>query len=364
MDKRSLLLKELAMGRCNNFDFLRFIAAILVIVSHSFPLTYGDNKKELLYIFTHGQLTFGNLAVKVFFIISGFLIAGSWDNSHNIFIFIKARVLRIFPGIITAVTLSTFLLGALFTTYPIEEYFHNENTYRYLASITLYHMLYNLPGVFQDNIYPSAVNGSLWTLKHEFNCYLITGVLGLFNLLKKQFMLPLFLITFISYVMKWDCLGLSHLSLGLAACFFAGTLIYCFKDKIKINAAYFNLSLIVFLLTTQFPGFELTSTLLLPYIILFLAFSPKIKLNHFASKGDLSYGIYIYAFPIQQIISHVLGDSLHWYINLIIAVPFVLLFSFLSWHFIEKPFMKLKKYELKGLFHYFRNQFHSLTRVH
>ncbi|QHQ63018.1 acyltransferase family protein [Anaerocolumna sedimenticola] len=364
MDKKSILLKELAKGRCNNFDFLRFIAAIFVIVSHSFPLVYGDNKKELFYIFTHGQLTFGNLAVKVFFIISGFLIARSWDNTNNIFQFMKARILRIFPGIITVVAISTFILGAIFTTYPLKEYFQNENTYRYLSSITLYHMQYSLPGVFQDNIYQNAVNGSLWTLMHEFNCYILIGILGLLKLLKKQFILPLFLFTFTSYVMKWEFPGLPQLSLKLAVCFFAGTLFFCFKDIIKIRTTYFIISVAVLLLATQFRGFEITSTILLPYIVLYLAFTPHIKLNRFAAGGDLSYGIYIYAFPIQQIITHLFGETIQWYTNLILAIPFVLLFSFLSWHFIEKPFINLKNMGVRDFYENIRNQFHYLNRAH
>jgi peptidoglycan/LPS O-acetylase OafA/YrhL len=356
MDNNGLSLKILSRGRVNNFDFLRFIAAVFVIFSHSFPLTYGTNKKEIFYILTHGQLSFGNLAVKIFFIISGFLIAQSWDNTKNILKFMKARILRIFPGIIVVVLLSTFVLGAVFTTYPLKEYFNTPATYRYLSSITLYKLHYNLPGVFGDNIYKNAVNGSLWTLMYEFNCYILIGLLGVFKILKKQIILPLFILTFILNVINLKNNSLIINSIPLLTCFLAGTLFYCYKDKITLKASYFLLCLILFLISTQFPHFDSVSTLLLPYIILYLAFTPAIKLNKFASKGDLSYGIYIYAFPIQQIIVHLFDGNLHWYTDFVIALPFVLICSFISWHLVEKPCMKLKNIEMNQLYHSMKKQ--------
>ena len=102
-------------SRINNLDIIRFIAATLVVFSHSYPLTLGNNGSEPFAVFSNGQMTFGELAVSIFFVISGFLITQSYDRSKDLIYYMKARTLRIFPGLIFCVILTVFLLGPFFT---------------------------------------------------------------------------------------------------------------------------------------------------------------------------------------------------------------------------------------------------------
>ncbi len=219
-------------SRNNNYDFLRFLAAVMVIFSHSFALSYGNGEKEWCSLITREQLTFGRIAVIVFFIISGFLIAQSFERSRSLIKYAKARVLRIMPAL-AGVIFFTVFIGLITTTLPLPEYLTNKDMYKYLKNISVILSTDKLPGVFDGNIYPSAVNGSLWTLKFEVMCYVIIGILGGLKILKKPVLLILFALTYMVFVTNsWgilfssDMYRLSYLSLF----FFAGTLFYLFRD--------------------------------------------------------------------------------------------------------------------------------------
>ena len=158
-------VSEGLLTRKNNFDIIRFLASLMVVWFHSYPLTLGiTGGTDQLAFLTGGQVTFGGLAVMIFFIISGFLITMSYDRSNDLTKFTKARILRIFPGVIFVVLLSTFVLGPLVTNIELKEYLTNFQTYKYLLAMSLYKMQYALPGVFETNVYQISVNGSLWTL--------------------------------------------------------------------------------------------------------------------------------------------------------------------------------------------------------
>lgn len=338
----NIFLKDITKGKDNNLNFIRFCAAILVIFSHSFPLTYGSDNKEVLYIISNGQETFGSVAVKIFLIISGFLITQSWDRKKDLKTFFKARILRIFPALMVVILLTTFILGPIFTTEPLAKYFTNTKTYKYILSISLIKMQYNLPGVFENNIYKGAVNGSLWTLYYEFACYCIVAFLGHMNILKKTVVLILFLVC---YLLSLN----GHLGFMLTSYFVAGMITYIYKDKIKLNR---KLNLVFIILLVFSIYLNLTKYIFpfaLTYIIICFAFNSKLKLNLFGSKNDLSYGIYIYAFPIQQIISYLLKDNIHWYINLIISLPLTLICAYASWNIIEKPFLNMRNIRIRNL---------------
>lgn len=158
-----------AVPRTNNFDALRLLAATVVVYGHAFPLT-----KTAQVVILGNSVE--SLAVKVFFVISGYLISESWLRDPQINRFLIRRALRIFPALIVVVLLSVLVLGPLATTLSIAGYFGNISVLMYLKNIFLYPVYY-LPGVFQSNPYPIAVNGSLWSLPVEFSMYLLTPLL-------------------------------------------------------------------------------------------------------------------------------------------------------------------------------------------
>jgi peptidoglycan/LPS O-acetylase OafA/YrhL len=349
MTKNSYLLGSLGNSRNNNFDFIRSIAAVMVIFSHSFTLALGDNRNEWLSVLTHKQVTFGTIAVSIFFVVSGYLITQSYDKSKNIIKFIKARALRIIPALIAVVIMSTFILGPFITKLSMYQYFTCKETYGYLRAIFIFKMPYTLPGVFCDNPYPNAVNGSLWTLVTEAKCYIITGGLGALKLLRKQVILIIFIGIYLLMFFNYSY------SLYLFTCFFIGSLLYMYREKIRICNLYLILSIIFLIIGGMFGFLKLIFPLFGGYLVIDLAFNQKLNLHNFSKYGDFSYGLYIYAFPIQQLIVYISKYNINTYLLFLIALPIILIFSVLSWFIIEKPCLKLKniknvtKFSIKNL---------------
>lgn len=156
----------------NNLTFVRWVAALMVLYGHSFVFT---GNTESLFL---GIVTYGPLGVAIFFSISGFLIARSWNADPSPIRFLIKRVLRIFPALAVCITLSVFVLGPIVTTLELREYLQHPATLDYLSNVFLY-ITYYLPGVFENNVYPNAVNGSLWSLPVEFFMYLLLAATGM-----------------------------------------------------------------------------------------------------------------------------------------------------------------------------------------
>jgi peptidoglycan/LPS O-acetylase OafA/YrhL len=342
--KNTSTINNLMIERFNNFDIIRLLAAIMVIFSHSFPLSLGyiDGRDPDPLNQLTGDISLGHIAVMIFFIISGFLITQSFDRSNNSVLFLKARMLRIFPALIFVVVLTVFILGPLVSTLPTNEYFSSKSTFKYLMNITLYFMVYPLPGVFEQNTYPNAINGSLWTLIFEFRCYLVVLILGVTRLLRKEIILILFILASVL-----NSLGIGGLNIEMFVFFSAGMLFYIYRNKISLN---FNISLILTIITLislfYYKNYYLPIiTICLTYIVMYLTFASKTKIN--GSKfGDLSYGTYIFAFPIQQLVTYYFGGLMTWWLNFLISLPITLIFATISWHLIEKNALKYKKVTL------------------
>ncbi|SMG46615.1 acyltransferase family protein [Paenibacillus aquistagni] len=352
-----LSLGDLAIGRNNNFDVIRFIAATMVLYYHAFPLGEGNGQQgEILYALSNGQWNSGGLAVATFFIVSGFLITQSYENSKSIITFAKSRVLRIFPGLLIALLLSTFVLGPIVTSLPLKEYFVHPQTYQYLRAFFLFPMEWFLPGVFETNVYQGAVNGSLWTIPFEVICYIVVAILGAMGMLrfKKMILLISFVNLFYYFFQKtispsgsghlWG-LEISTLS-ELFVYFSFGMLFYIYRSYIPLNKHLAMLSIFMLFISLQYGGVKELFILFGTYLIFYFAFSPAVKLNGFSKFGDFSYGLYIYAFPIQQLVTHCYGGSMDAILNFVISFSITILISILSWHLVEKPALKLKKYQL------------------
>lgn len=357
--QNNVTLVDALNARQNNFDLIRFIAATMVIVAHAYPLTYGHDKTELLHLLTQQQMTFGTLGVAVFFVISGFLIYQSYDHSPNVFVFAKARILRIFPAFIVVLLLMVFGLGVVLTELSVIDYFTQPATFKYLLGVFLFPIYYELPSVFEANPWQGAVNGSLWTIPYEFVCYVLVALAGLSHILRYRIIL---LILFIGlFLFRWllfdyspeilSQLGLQFWFRGigsvklleLSSYFLASMVLYAYRGKVLINDALALLSSLILVITTLFGGLQAWFLIAGSYLIMYLAFSPRIRFHHFAKYGDFSYGIYIYAFPIQQTLVYYSQAQWHPLINALCAIPLTLFFAILSWHLVESKALKLKK---------------------
>lgn len=330
----------------NNFDFIRLVAAASVIISHSYALTAGSSTAEPLFTLT-GGMSLGCLSVFTFFTMSGFLIAKSWMSNPSIIRFIRGRSLRIFPGLAATTLITTFLIGPLNTGLSLREYFGNPETWSYLACATIYGMRYSLPGVFISNPFSGLVNGSLWTLPSEFTFYIVVLLSGAFGLLEKRKFLVL-----ISHFLSigfcaWqvNTTGVVPLQLVWYIYFSSGVILYIYRNAIGNNWKIFvGLALLLLGAIATHSQYNLFVFMFsLPYMVIHFAFLPIRVLNSFGRYGDFSYGIYIYAFPIQQTIVHFTGGSLI-PIELALCTLFIVIpLAVLSWHLIELPALRLKR---------------------
>jgi peptidoglycan/LPS O-acetylase OafA/YrhL len=346
-------IQELSTGRNNNFDIIRFILASLVIFSHSSVITYGKN--DILSTITGNKISFGALSVACFFIISGFLVTKSYERYNNIRKYLKARFYRIYPGLITVVLFSTFIIGPIVTIYPIKSYFTNFGTYKYV----MYKMIpltghQTLPGVFVNNP-ENAVNGSLWSIAPEIWCYIGIAILGVLKILRFRHVILIIWILLIIfsniinyidiknfYFLKYYIYKMSR----LIVFFLSGTLLYKYSDIIELNNKNIILSFLglIFLFLTGLIDIAIGTSI--AYLLIYLSFNKRLKFYNFAKYGDFSYGIYIYGFLMQQFFTYyILKYNLHYnyIINFIIPYIAILFLAYLSWNIVEKRFLKLSK---------------------
>ncbi len=330
-------------SRRNNLDLIRFLCAVLVIFSHSYPLT--NSSKEPLAVFTR-QTSFGGIAVAVFFVVSGFLIPQSFDRSDNVINYFKARILRIFPGLLICFCFAAFIIGPIFTSLPLSDYFTNGQTYKYFVGFTLLpNVSPSLPSVFTDNPFGSFVNGSLWTLKFEFFFYIVVAFIGRFKMLNKKYVVFFFTLFLALSLLKIN--EDIHNLFMLGSYFFGGTLLYIFREQIVLKHYYAIASFALILLASQLGFMNATIAVFGSYLVIYMGFQRKLFFPNFAKYGDFSYGIYIYAFPIQQAIVAALGKTISPFENFIISLPIVIVLSFFSWHLVEKRALRLKNYSFR-----------------
>ncbi len=334
------LLADRLSGRDNNLNLLRVLAATCVLVSHAYPISLGPKTVQPLQS-TLG-ITLGGVAVAVFFVVSGMLVAQSWERSRTPQRFAVARVLRIFPGLAAVLILTAFLLGPTQTALPIGDYASRLETWTYVPrNLFLLSPQYPLPGVFEDQPYGSAINGSLWTLLHEVACYAALAALGLVGAFKAPR-------AFAAGAAAWILLSAAILAAGLISAesrvtnflelspyFAVGIAAYLLRDKIRLNVAWSLVACAMIVAARGSPVFRTVFAIALGYIVLVLAFIPAGRIRTYNRLGDYSYGIYIYAFPMQQLFAHLMPGIAPLQ-NILLAFPATLLLAILSWHGIEK----------------------------
>jgi peptidoglycan/LPS O-acetylase OafA/YrhL len=321
----------------NNFTVLRLIAALLVIYGHCYPIV-GSGHPDLILQLVNSRYA-GAIAVDVFFVISGFLIAASWER-NSVPAFFAARILRIYPALIVCVGLSVFVLGALIT--KDANYFSQPETWKYFThNATLRATEYFLPGVFQDNP-DKAINGSIWSLPLEVRLYVLVAILGACALLKEGryfvFCVALGVAYFFTNMHQPENVP-SHNTLNSAAFFLTGIFFWLYRKSIILSAPLLALCIIVAVATNGTKQFSYAYLLVIAYGTFYLVYIPKIKLD---LKKDLSYGVYLYGWPVQQLVVYFVPDCSAEF-NAIAAMAIVLVLAYCSWEFIESPALALRK---------------------
>ena len=166
----------------NSFDLLRLFAAVLVLYSHRHVLL------GLVELKLFNWTTLGGAGVSIFFFLSGFLVWSSWVRDPELTRFSIRRSLRIFPALWFVVLFTVLVVGVLLSKLEVSGCFASFETWRYLSTALLV-VRHGLPGVFVDNPYPLAVNGSLWTLPVEFLCYVSVAFIGSISLVQRNWLM-------------------------------------------------------------------------------------------------------------------------------------------------------------------------------
>lgn len=340
------VLGRLCDGRNNNFNLVRIVCAFAVLVSHAWPLTLGPDAVEPLRNALGSSL--GTYAVYVFFAISGFLIARSFDRGGSVRRWILARALRLLPGLLVVLLLTVLVLGPLLTALPLRDYATDPATATYLPrNLSLAFLQHDLPGLFADNPVAFTTNGSLWTLFYEVAWYGAVFCLGTAGALRTgsrfAWAMGFFLVVYLG-LMTLDLGGelpnrlRRLLQLGLP--FMIGTAFYVWRDRIRLRP---SLLLALVLLAALARGTPLSSPLqilTLAYGAFVFAFRVGGPVRAYNAVGDFSYGLYIYAYPVQQTAAHLLGPG-DPALNVLFAAPVALLLAAASWRWIEKPALDL-----------------------
>lgn len=337
------------ISRENNFWLIRHAAAAAVIYAHAFPIAGGPDTVEPLYALT--GMNCGDIAVDVFFVTSGYLVTQSLlSGGGSLVSFVVSRAVRIYPALITVSCLTAFIIGPLLSTWPFHDYFSSKAVFSYAvynsASLLPYRFRYELPGVFVDNPLPHVVNGSLWSLSWEIWMYGILAALFAAGCLRRGLLIWLWSALICVFILsRFGVLELSPfaaLGVRLQAFFFTGALFYRYREALRLTLIGQVLLTVVFVAGTAIVGNDWLLPLFLAHSVLFLAFYRPLLVSRVGKRADLSYGLYLYGYLIQQILALNLGPH-NPYLNAVLALSLTLPVAMLSWFFIEKPVLERKK---------------------
>ena len=284
------------MARRNNSDARRLIAALLVLAAHSASIA-GDTA------ITVAGVTFGQVGVLMFFGISGYLVTMSWERDPRIGRFALKRCLRIFPALTVVLLATAFGLGPVITSEPVGAYLQDPQTWWYVAANLAFLYEQDLPGVFASNPL-HEVNGSTWTLGPETHAYVLVAVAGSLGLLRVH----------ASCCRLWppsagrpSSRRWSSLTAGWILSFCVGAAAYVWR--IRLDARIAAVLVACWLASGSIGGAHWVAGFAIPYATLTIGLRAPIFFQALTARGDFSYGIYLYAFPVSQTWMHVAPNA-------------------------------------------------------
>ena len=329
------------MNNKNCFDFLRFFFAANILLAHLCELSQSKSL-EFLSNFSNASI-----AVKGFFIISGFLVAKSYKNTPSLKEYFIKRAKRILPAYFVVLVFSAITLS-FFSSFSFSAYFSDINVYQYLGwnSIFLNFMHPCLPGLLENNLM-CAVNGALWTLKVEEGFYIVLPfIFYAINKSKKPFLIlgSLYFLSLLYWFVMDFYLNQPLLAKqlpGYLAYFAIGIFLFLNFDFVLENKKMLLASAILLLILSNFSDFQIDVFYPAAFgsIVIIAAYSLPF-LNNFGKYGDFTYGLYIYHFPIIQLFrQYNLFEKYNPILMGITVILITLFFAVLSWFLIEKRFL-------------------------
>ncbi|MET3946703.1 peptidoglycan/LPS O-acetylase OafA/YrhL [Arthrobacter sp. UYCu512] len=335
-------LKSAFDPRSNSLNAIRLGLALLVMVSHSWALGGAGAEPEL------GGANLGTWAVFGFFGISGYLITRSRLSGHSVRQFYRARFLRLFPGFLVCLLAVAFVFAPLSRLWDPAGSFSILDQLGYiLRNILLYPPFlgqYDIGSTLSAVPFTDVWNGPLWTLFWEASCYVLVGVAA--SLLPRRVLGPLLAATLVIASVATLAAEQNPVvpllitrTLPMLAAFAGGAVMFLYDEKfIRRWAVPGAVGMLVMSVLTQ------TATTLapLPFTYLLFVLSAIIPLQRVGSRFDVSYGVYIYGWPVQQVVALIAGDSLPVWVFVGLSVAATVPLAYLSCRYVEQPALAFK----------------------
>lgn len=334
-------LGEAIDSRQNNLNALRLLAASLVIIEHIQVIWLGNDHP----VPSLGNLSHSTFALFMFFFTSGVLITQSVANAPDLKTYIVARILRIYPALLFLMAVCMLIIGPMVAVGP---YWSDPDVFRFPANVVTFgDTRGGPPGFFPNNPIPHEFDSPLWTLRYEVMLYTAAAILPILGFLRRTYLvhvgtIGLALTMIVTNAPIDPVFGSTTLGwlISFGFCFFLGTSVWLTRYQIEGKIIYLLAAIIAFALTVQIgAGTSVTAVLLVAAFVNWSAISKPLPV---VKKHDISYGVYIWHYPIAQIL---VGFGLVSSIWVLGAMTFILtiIISTLSWLFIERPAMRLKK---------------------
>jgi peptidoglycan/LPS O-acetylase OafA/YrhL len=304
--------------------------------------------REILTTIFH-SISFGELAVNGFFLLSGYLILQSWQRQPQLISFLKKRILRIYPGFIVASVISISIVTPL-GIHPID-FWRRIDFLTHLQEILFLTPPSAPPNIFQGYPYPQ-VNTSMWTIVHEFRCYLLVAIVGITGGFKRSttwmvlsaFVFIVHNLPLAACFPQLSATFAHHLSdlMRLLTFFCAGGCFYLLRERIHYtrNRALMALGIVIISLFSE-SMLRLALPTLGGYVLFWFAFLKMPSLKWFGTSSDVSYGIYLYGWPTEKLLIWYFPSLSPWLVFLC-ATGICYLCGLLSWHLVEKPCLRLR----------------------
>lgn len=326
----------------NNFGFLRLLFAVFVIISHSAEIIDGNRSREFLTQF-FGTMTLGELGVDAFFIISGYLVLQSYETSSSIRSYLGKRIRRIYPGFLVAYFICIFCIG------PFVGVAFELLSYKDIGRIFIDAILLNpprLPGFI--GLPGPSLNESMWSISVEFRCYLFVIIFACLGIYRRRMLLLCLTVVLLVLSalhfrpiipMTATILGDPYLLIRCLGLFCVGSIYYEFRSIIRYRGAYVLVAVCCLFICMYYSFFsEIAFGVFGGYVIFWVAlrFKSRVLQKINGGKDDISYGVYLYAWPIQSAIVYFFHVRSPWLL-IALTVPISFAVGFVSWRAIEKP---------------------------
>lgn len=326
----------------DNYLPLRHLAALMVIYGHSYALTEQvPGQSDIVAKLMPGFYA-GNLAVYLFFAISGYLVTSSLLRHPGLWRYVRNRVLRVYPAYFVCLLVCVFAIGFAFTALPAAEYLGAEGTWRYLLrNLQPITLAWHLPGVFENNPYPKVVNGTLWSLGLEVRWYFYLGLLAALTAVRRRWLFTAIALAVVGYggwewwigkpdVNEYRALSQTYLIAALCA---------QWRDRIPVSHWTMAACAFAAVLAHSTPGFGPVAVLTAIYFTFWAAY--RLPTMRWPGGQDYSYGLFLYGFPVQQSLMALLPALMPLQL-LALSAAGAMALAALSWHLVERPALRFK----------------------